>query len=187
MNAGAMGSSMLDAVASIRFMDFGGRIHERKVDEVEVKYRNCPLFQNHIALGAVLKGCPAAPEVISAKMKACSQKRWSSQPAAPSAGCIFKNPAAIPAGRLIEELGLKGTRVGGAVISDVHGNFIVTESGATAEDVLRLIDVVKDRARFVRGIELETEVEIVDEVAPCQARGEVLGTIEQHSHAEANR
>jgi UDP-N-acetylenolpyruvoylglucosamine reductase len=69
----------------------------------------------------------------------------------------------IPAGRLVDELGLKGTRIGGAVISDVHGNFIVNEGGARAEDVLQLIALVQERARTARGIELEPELEIVGE------------------------
>lgn len=163
MNAGAMGSWIFEAVESIRFMDFGGEIHERKASEVYVEYRGCPLFKNHIALGAVLRGQPAPREAIEQKMSAFSQKRWHSQPAASSAGCIFKNPKSIPAGRLIDELGLKGTRVGGAVVSDVHGNFIVNDGKATAEDVLRLIEIIRHRAREARGIELETEVEIIGE------------------------
>jgi UDP-N-acetylenolpyruvoylglucosamine reductase len=64
---------------------------------------------------------------------------------------------------LIDELGLKGTRVGGAAVSDVHGNFIVNDGNATAEDVLNLIEMIKQRARAARGIELQTEVEIVGE------------------------
>jgi UDP-N-acetylenolpyruvoylglucosamine reductase len=163
MNAGAMGSWMFDAVETIRFMDYAGRTHERKASEVNVEYRGCPLFRNHIALGAVLKGQSASREAVEQRMQSFSRKRWTSQPAAASAGCIFKNPASIPAGKLIEELGLKGTRIGGAVVSDVHGNFIVNEGHATAKDVLTLIEVIRQRARAVRGIELETEVEIIGE------------------------
>ena len=100
---------------------------------------------------------------IREMMTTFSSKRWNSQPKQPSAGCIFKNPTSIPAGRLIEELGLKGTRVGGAMVSQVHGNFIVNNGNASATDVLRLIDVVRERARAARGIELETEVEILGE------------------------
>jgi UDP-N-acetylenolpyruvoylglucosamine reductase len=96
-------------------------------------------------------------------MAASNQKRWGSQPRMPSAGCMFKNPAAMPAGKLLDELGLKGTRVGGAVISDVHGNFIVNDGTATARDVFALIAIITDRARRERGVELETEVEIVGE------------------------
>ncbi len=163
MNAGAMGSWLFDVVERIRFMDHAGAVHERAAGEVTVEYRGCPLFRDHIALGAVLKGQPATAEAVAERMTRFSEKRWESQPAAPSAGCIFKNPGTIPAGRLIDELGLKGTRVGGAVVSDVHGNFIVNDRGATARDVLNLIEVIKERARSARGIELETEVEILGE------------------------
>jgi UDP-N-acetylmuramate--alanine ligase len=161
MNAGAMGSWLFDIVESIRFMDYEGNVRERKAAEVYVEYRGCPLFKTHIALGATLKGQPASAETITRRMTEFSHKRWESQPAAPSAGCIFKNPPAIPAGKLIDELGLKGTRVGGAMVSDVHGNFIVNDGHATAGDVLNLIEVIRERARSARGIELETEVEIL--------------------------
>jgi UDP-N-acetylmuramate--alanine ligase len=163
MNAGAMGSWMFDVVETIRFMDYSGNIHERKSSEVAVEYRGCPLFKNHVALGAVLKGDPAPGDAIRLRIEQFNRKRWESQPAAPSAGCIFKNPETIPAGKLIDELGLKGTRVGGASVSTVHGNFIINEGGATAQDVLRLIDLIKDRAKSARGIELKTEVEIIGE------------------------
>jgi UDP-N-acetylmuramate--alanine ligase len=163
MNAGAMGGAMFDVVETIRIMDPAGNILEQSASELLVQYRSCPVFKTHIALGAVLRGVPSPREEIVSRMQTYSQKRWESQPAAPSAGCIFKNPETIPAGKLIDELGLKGTRVGGASISDKHGNFIVNEGGATAQDILRLIAMVKERARKERGIELETEVQIVGE------------------------
>jgi UDP-N-acetylenolpyruvoylglucosamine reductase len=96
-------------------------------------------------------------------MNAHSLKRWQSQPAAPSAGCIFKNPPGIPAGKLIDELRLKGTRIGGAVVSQEHGNFIVNDGGATARDMLELIAILKARVKDERGVDLETEVEIIGE------------------------
>ena len=161
MNAGAMGSWLFDAIETIRFMDYHGNVCERAASEVHVEYRGCPLFRNHIALGAVLRGTPADAEVVRARMDGYSHQRWESQPRQPSAGCIFKNPKAIGAGRLIDELGLKGTRVGGAVVSREHGNFIVNEGNATARDVLTLIEVLRERVRAARGIELETEVEIL--------------------------
>ena len=74
---------------------------------------------------------------------------------------MFKNPATIPAGKLIDELGLKGTRVGGAYVSAEHGNFIVNDGSATAQDVLDLIERIRQRVRAERGITLETEVEII--------------------------
>ncbi len=163
MNAGAMGSWLFDVVEKIRFMDHSGVAHERMASEVNVEYRGCPLLKTHVALGAVLKGTSATKETVASRMEQFSAKRWESQPKEPSAGCIFKNPKTIPAGKLIDELGLKGTRVGGAMVSDVHGNFIVNADNATASDVLSLIEVVKQRAKSARGIELETEVEILGE------------------------
>ena len=161
MNAGAMGSAMFDAVESVRVMDFEGSVSEISPSQMAVVYRSCDFLKSNIALGAVLRGRPAGKMEIEQRMKGYGEKRWSSQPAAPSAGCIFKNPAAIPAGKLVEELGLKGTRVGGAVVSAEHGNFIVNDRQATAGDVLKLIDLIRKAAREQRGIDLETEVEIV--------------------------
>jgi UDP-N-acetylenolpyruvoylglucosamine reductase len=163
MNAGAMGAWTFGAVESLRFMDHAGEIHERIAGDVPVEYRACPLLKTHIALGAVFK-CTSLPRAeIEQRMMAYSEKRWESQPAAPSAGCIFKNHGAIPAGKLVDELGLKGTRVGGAVVSAKHGNFIVNDGKATARDVLELIALLKTRVKEARGIELHTEVEIIGE------------------------
>ena len=119
------------------------------------------MLKTCIALGAVLRGHASAPETVAQRMDQFSRKRWASQPAAPSAGCIFKNPTTIPAGKLIDELGLKGTCVGGAFVSAEHGNFIVNDGTATAQDVLELIEMIRNRARAQRGIDLETEVQIV--------------------------
>ena len=163
MNAGAMGSWTFDVVESVSFMDYSGNISVRPASQVEVTYRSCDLFKNHIALAAVFKGQITTREAIAKRVQECNRKRWDSQPNAPSAGCIFKNPAEIPAGKLIDELGLKGRRVGGAVVSDVHGNFIVNDGNATAWDVLQLIEIIQKIARETRGIELHTEVEIVGE------------------------
>ena len=163
MNAGAMGGATFDLVESVRFIDFHGEIHEQSAKDIPVEYRCCPSLKTNIALGATLKGQLTSAEQIAQKMNEFSQKRWKSQPAAPSAGCIFKNPVTIPAGKLVDELGLKGTRVGGAMVSDVHGNFIVNDDNATAKDVLSLIEIVKQRAKEARGIDLHTEVEIVGE------------------------
>jgi UDP-N-acetylenolpyruvoylglucosamine reductase len=163
MNAGAMGSAMFEVLKAARYMDSDGNVFEKAVDQIPVEYRNCPLFKTHVVLGAEFIGSIGSKEVIEQKMNECSQKRWKSQPAAPSAGCIFKNPLTVPTGRLVEELGLKGTRRGGAVISDVHGNFIVNDGNASARDIIDLIEHVKDKARSERGVELHTEVQIVGE------------------------
>jgi UDP-N-acetylmuramate--L-alanine ligase/UDP-N-acetylenolpyruvoylglucosamine reductase len=163
MNAGAMGSWICDVLDVLRVMDYSGQVRELPASEVQFEYRGCPLFRDHIALSAVLKGAPMPREVIEERMNSFSQRRWETQPAAPSAGCIFKNPREVPAGKLIDELGLKGRRIGGAAVSEVHANFIVNEGDASAADVLRLIELIKQEAKSTRGIELETEVEILGE------------------------
>ena len=161
MNAGAMGGATFDAVELVQVMDFDGNISEMSPKQMSVDYRNCATLKNHIALGAVFK-CKTLPRAeIELRMKVFSEKRWKSQPATPSAGCIFKNPEKIPAGKLVDELGLKGARVGGAVVSAEHGNFIVNDGNATARDVLELISIMKAKARAERGIELHKEVEII--------------------------
>jgi UDP-N-acetylenolpyruvoylglucosamine reductase len=163
MNAGAMGGATFDAVESVRVMDYDGVVKELSPREMAVAYRGCATLKAMIALGAVLAGQPDSVESIAQRMSAFSQKRWLSQPAAPSAGCMFKNPPAIPAGKLIDELGLKGSHVGGARVSQEHGNFLVNDGGATAADVLELIAFLQARVRAERGIELHTEVEIIGE------------------------
>lgn len=166
MNAGALGRSIFQVLEKIRFMDYSGQIQELSPARIPHSYRRCDFFGDHIALGAEVNAHAAPLSDIDQKLEDSHQRRWKSQPVGPSAGCVFKNPAGIPAGRLIEELGLKGTRIGGAVISNVHGNFIINESHATARDVLRLIELIRERARADRGIELETEVEIIGEDLP---------------------
>lgn len=161
MNAGAMGGETFNAVESVRVMDFTGNIRELAPREMSVTYRCCAALKTHVALGAVFQCTPQPREEIEQRMRTYSEKRWSSQPAAPSAGCMFKNPAAIPAGRLVDELGLKDTHVGGARISLEHGNFLVNDGRATAADVLNLIGLVQARAKAERGIELQTEVEVI--------------------------
>ncbi len=161
MNAGAMGGATFDVVESVTVMDHAGSVRELLPKDMTVEYRSCATLKNLVALGCVFQ-CKAAPrEEIETRMKSYSEKRWSSQPAIPSAGCMFKNPAGCPAGKLIDDLGLKGTRVGGAVVSAEHGNFLVNDGGATAKDVLELIAYLKAKVKAAAGIDLHTEVEIL--------------------------
>jgi UDP-N-acetylenolpyruvoylglucosamine reductase len=76
---------------------------------------------------------------------------------------MFRNDASIPAGKLIDELGLKGTTIGGAMISDIHGNFIVNQGGATAKDILALMELIQRTALEQRGIDLRSEVKVIGE------------------------
>lgn len=163
MNAGAMQGWTMEVVEEIRSMDYLGQVHVEKRENLEVRYRSVPHFEQNIALSAKLRGTPSAPEEITERLKKFSEKRWTSQPAAPSAGCIFKNPGTIPAGKLVDELGLKNRAVGKARVSEVHGNFMVNDGGATAHDMLELIEIVKREAKEKRQIDLETEVIVIGE------------------------
>ena len=166
MNAGAMGTETFDQVVSVRYLDVAGNLQEKTRDQIAAKYRSVPEFMEQVCVSATFRGKPAPVADIDARLAESMEKRKTSQPIAASAGCIFKNPATCPAGKLVQELGLKGTRVGGAVISEVHGNFIVNDGGATAKDVLELIALVQRTAREKRSLEVETEVQIIGEDAP---------------------
>lgn len=161
MNAGAMGSQTFEQVVRVRYCDTDGNIFTRTPAEMEVHYRDVPTLRQNYALSATLRGYPASAEDIATRIAESTQKRKTSQPIAASAGCIFKNPTAIPAGKLVDELGFKNFAVGRARVSEVHGNFIVNDGGATAEEILTLIGEIKAAAARERGIELETEVQIV--------------------------
>ncbi len=163
MNAGAMGAQTFEHIVSVRYLDGEGQAHTKTRDQLEVYYRNFPLLETNFAVSAVFRGHRAPVEEIERNLRASQEKRRATQPAAKSAGCIFKNPDSCPAGKLIEELGLKNCRVGKARVSEVHGNFIVNDGGATAAEMLELIERIKTEARARRGIELETEVQIVGE------------------------
>ena len=163
MNAGAMGVQTFDQVVSVRLLDAQGELRSRSREEMTAHYRNVPELATHYAVSAVFRGTPAPVAEIDARLAESKMKRRDSQPVAASAGCIFKNPGSCPAGKLIEELGLKDATVGGARVSPVHGNFFVNEGGATAADVLALIEQVRREARAHRGLELETEVQILGE------------------------
>jgi UDP-N-acetylmuramate--L-alanine ligase/UDP-N-acetylenolpyruvoylglucosamine reductase len=163
MNAGAMGSATFEVVQRVRVMSRDGQIEERPAVEMGAVYRSCPVLKDHIALGAVLRGVPADSESVRARMEEFRQHRTTTQPAVRSAGCMFKNTEDSPAGRLVDECGLKGLRVGGASVSEVHGNFFVNDGTATAGDMIELLEQVRARVREARGIDLEPEVQIVGE------------------------
>ena len=159
-----MGVQAFDQVVSVRYIDAAGELREKTAGEITAYYRNVPEFSTHYAVSATFRGTPAPVAEIDAKLDESKHKRRTSQPVAASAGCIFKNPLPdLGAGKLIDQLGLKDTAIGAARVSPVHGNFIVNEGGALARDVLALIDLIRTRARDERGIELETEVQILGE------------------------
>jgi UDP-N-acetylmuramate dehydrogenase len=163
MNAGAYGHEIGTVTEAVRVAR-SGRVVEVPGSEVRWNYRHTSFREGELLLGATLRLKPDDPEQIKARMDEAKQKRMSTQPhGARSAGCFFKNPPGSPVGtgKLIDEMGMKGTRRGGAVVSPVHANFIVTEGeNAQASDALALAEEIRERVRREHGIELEYEVEV---------------------------
>ncbi len=159
MNAGAMGAATFDHLHSLRVMTYEGEIRELSRSDIQVQYRSCPMLKTAIALSAIFGGSPADSGDIADRLKSYSEKRKASQPRESSAGCMFKNPASIPAGKLVDDLGLKGVQLGAAKVSDVHGNFIVNMGGASASDVLNLMQYIRDMAEERASVKLESEVQ----------------------------
>jgi len=159
MNAGAMGGWMFDLVDEVEIMAPDGAVRRLRRAEMHVDYRHCAELHHAIALGALLRP-PAQAEAaaIARQIDAYRRQRQESQPREPSAGCIFKNPPGTSAGRLIDESGLKGERVGDAEVSAVHANFIINRGQATGADVLALVRRIRSRVRQAKGVDLEPEV-----------------------------
>jgi UDP-N-acetylmuramate--L-alanine ligase/UDP-N-acetylenolpyruvoylglucosamine reductase len=166
MNAGAMGVEMFDQVVRVTFLDEDGVIRTRERAEIVSQYRNVAELRRNFALQAVFKGKADTTANIKERWDASREKRKASQPVAASAGCTFKNPENLPAGRLIDVMGLKGSTCGQAAVSEVHGNFVVNTGGASALEVLTLIEFIQEKARDEHHIELETEIKILGEDEP---------------------
>ncbi len=160
MNAGAYGIEISQFVRSVElYRAAARRLENVPASEIGFHYRHTSFAPDDIMVSAELE-LPSKPyPEILATIKVCNQKRRASQPLnEKSAGCIFKNPPGASAGKMIDELGLKGHRLGGAMVSERHGNFFVNRYQATADDLLRLIDYVRGRIRQAYGFELEEEV-----------------------------
>jgi UDP-N-acetylmuramate dehydrogenase len=163
MNAGAYGHEIGQVVETVRVAR-GGRVVEVRGSEVKWDYRRTSFKEGELLLGCTLRLKADEAEKIKARMDEAKQKRFATQPhGARSAGCFFKNPpgSGLSTGKLIDEMGMKGERRGGALVSPVHANFIVTEGeGARASDALALAEEIRERFRREHGIELEYEVEL---------------------------
>jgi UDP-N-acetylmuramate--alanine ligase len=161
MNAGAMGAETFEQVVSVQVVSSRGEFKTLRPSEMLVQYRNVPTLRDRYAVSAIFRGREESLDAIDLRLRESSHKRKTTQPIAASAGCIFKNPLECPAGKLVEELGLKNHRVGSARVSEIHGNFIVNDGGARAEEILQLIREIQTVAKEQRGIDLQTEVQIV--------------------------
>jgi UDP-N-acetylmuramate dehydrogenase len=160
MNAGAYGTQIGPHVREVElYRAASGEIETLRGSDIRFDYRHTSFAPDDLMLRVKLE-LPSKPfKEILAGIKVCNEKRRASQPLnQKSAGCIFKNPAGGSAGRMIDELGLKGYRVGDAIVSDRHANFFVNAGHASCADMLKLIDDVRERVRGAYGMELENEV-----------------------------
>jgi UDP-N-acetylmuramate dehydrogenase len=160
MNAGAYGIQIGNYVREVKVYRGGARIIETlKGDQISFEYRHTSFAPDDMMLAVKLE-LPSKPfrEILQG-IRICNEKRRASQPLGQkSAGCIFKNPPGASAGRMIDELGLKGLSVGDARVSDRHANFFVNAGKASAKDMLALIADVRERVQRAYGFELENEV-----------------------------
>lgn len=163
MNAGTKLGEMQDCLDAIQMVDLDGRLVTYAAASVAFTYRSVSLPEG-VVVGAWLRLTPASRETIESRTKSYLQYRKQSQPLSqPNAGSVFKNPQGTTAGRLIEEAGLKGYRVGDAEVSSKHANFIVNLGHARATDVLQLIETVQREVFQRTGITLELEWKVVGE------------------------
>lgn len=164
MNAGAWGAELKDVVLSVSFMKENGEVAERSRQRLKFSYRTSALPASWVILKGRFQLRKGKKEEILEKVRSYSEMRKRTQPLdTPSAGSIFKNPKEGPAGKWIEEAGLKGFRMGQAMISERHANFIVNLGKATAEEVIYLMEMVEKKIFEEKGISLEREVRVVGE------------------------
>ncbi len=158
-NAGTRMGSIGDNLIWVDIMGFNGKVKRIERGKIEFGYRHCSLKGKGVIVGACFKLKKENPDVIRERMDEAKKLRESQPKGLNTLGCIFKNPPETPAGKLIEELGLKGERSGDAWISEIHGNFIVSDGSPDPDDVLHLIEKIKKQAEK-RGIKLEEEIEV---------------------------
>lgn len=158
-NAGTRGGETADRLVEVRGVDAEGKIRTLARNEIPFVYRDGPLPDGFVVTSTLFDVAREDPAKVDGTIRRYQAERRRDQPERePSAGCIFKNPPGNSAGRLIDQAGLKGTREGGAVISPIHGNFIINEGGATSADVLRLVERIRERVLATAGVALELEV-----------------------------
>ena len=159
MNAGAYGFSISDVLQDITVYDEDGERSEPP-EGWRFRYRGSSI-PDGAAVSSITVGLSQGDAAsLGEEIRELQLQRVRSQPPGRNAGCVFKNPDGGHAGKIIEGLGLKGTRRGGAVVSERHANFVVNEGGARAADVLEILDLVRERAAREAGVELELEVRV---------------------------
>jgi UDP-N-acetylmuramate dehydrogenase len=163
MNAGAYGGEMKDIIKKVRLMDRRGNVLEKSCEEMDFSYRHSVVEdEGYIVLEAEMELAYGDKAEIDAKMRELAKARRTKQPLEfPSAGSTFKRPEGYFAGKLIMDAGLRGYSVGGAQVSEKHCGFVINRGGATAQDVMNLIQDVQDKVYEDFQVKLEPEVKLV--------------------------
>ena len=162
MNAGAWGKETADLLAEVEMVSAAGAPIRLKRESLHFSYRKLCMPEGSVIVKALFQCTGANPQEVEARIGRYRGLRKGSQPLGyASAGSVFKNPPGDFAGRLIERAGLKGFRVGGAMISKKHANFIVNTGGAKACDVLALMELARKKVREETGVDLQTEIKVV--------------------------
>ena len=165
MNAGAYGKEMKDVIFSTKYLDENGKIQEINLDEHKFEYRKSIFFsKKYIILESTLKLKKGKKSQIESKMKEYQTSRKEKQPYDKfSAGSTFKRGDGFITSKIIDECGLKGKQIGGAKVSEKHAGFIINESHATSQDILDLVELVKNTVYEKTGKKIELEIEIIGE------------------------
>ncbi|MBM4332794.1 MAG: UDP-N-acetylmuramate dehydrogenase [Deltaproteobacteria bacterium] len=164
MNAGAFRGEMKEVLHSVKLMDSAGQVSEKESKALKFSYRAMELGKGEIILGGQFQLKEGNGQQIQAKIEENIRRRKAKQPwDLPSAGSVFKNPDGGPAGRFIEEAGLKGCRIGDAQVSEKHANFIVNRGKAKAKDILTLVEKVREKVFQEKGVWLKLEIQVVGE------------------------
>ena len=163
MNAGAYDGEIKQVLKSVRVMDEAGEVSELSADELELSYRHsCIPARRLTVLSGVLELTKGVQEEIKSRMEDLAARRRNKQPLEfPSAGSTFKRPEGHFAGKLIQDAGLKGFRVGGAEVSEKHSGFVINRDKATASDIRELCRVVQEKVKSDSGATLETEIKMI--------------------------
>jgi UDP-N-acetylmuramate dehydrogenase len=163
MNAGAFGEEIAARVKEIHMVDKRGNlVVKARSSELSFSYRKFNLEKGSVIVRARFRLIPEAEGAVGKKILDYQRRKRESQPLDyPSAGSVFKNPPGDYAGRLIEKVGLKGAKIGGAMISEKHGNYILNTGGAKAKDILDLMYLVQEMVKKETGIQLEPEIRVV--------------------------
>lgn len=164
MNAGGHGADMSDSVIDVDVVDMEQGLKERwGPEELQLAFRSSALQNHHVVVGAQLEGVGADSEVVSRRVDEIVRWRRQHQPGGQNCGSVFVNPVPgeVSAGELIDNLDLRGFRIGSAEVSDKHANFIQADGDGSADDVVKVMDVVRQRVRETTGFELRSEVRLL--------------------------